>query len=491
MNAEASSNKPALEVTPHPGSNFDTQSRLFTSHGRILRGVNDVGVRIYRDLEEKGILKRLFDERLMIETWEPEDRLPGWTLLLEHRRVPFVITPSEWSAEMFYEAGKLILRIQRIITEHGYTLYDPHPWNVLFDGPRPVYIDIGSIRPADPEDYTWVNFDTVEQSVLHSLRILNAGQGRAFRGLFRDYNHFPTRWEIEALAGPPGLERRLRNLARKVLQRLEYRRRKLIARKVVQTGGTLGSTVPDLPPPESLEKVPRRLHFLKRMARWFDQQKPPQHEGLNAEVEPDPPIDRPDQWTGWEPLIAEWIDKLGPGSAVEIGEADGWYARLAASRGADALFLEEDEERANAHYLQVKNAGSSAVPVVASARYPTPGYGVQNKELPAATSRLRGELVIAIGVDPDDPALFEVPPAMTARMVMAFSKRWVLFEFPAVDEDFLEEWSEMGWGPFSAQAYIDAFTAMGSKAQVIATREDGSAMLFCEHEPRQSERKDW
>lgn len=473
--------QPPLEVTPHPGSYCDQQSRLFIAGGRLLRGLNGLGAKIYRDLEERGVLKQLLDEGLLVETWVCDQPLPDWELVIEHRRVPFVVAPSEWSAEMFYAAGKMILRMQSILAKHGYAIYDPHPWNVLFDGPRPVYIDFGSICASDPNDFHWMYYATFEKAFVHSLRVLKAGHGRTFRAMYRDYNLTPSQWEIDVLAGPPSLQRRVRDVARRVQRRLDYRRRKLQARRVLKAGGTLEPSKPDLPTAASLAKTPKRCRFMRRLSMEFKRRKPTAHPYKPKSGDLVQPIDAPESWTGWQPLVAEWIDRLKPETLVDIGEGGGWYARYAASKGVPALFLEPNENHADAQYRHARDAGATALPIVANPRYPTPGYGVQNTEVPAAISRLRGDMVITMGMTTDYRE-WNYPPWMAAQIVTAFTIRWSLFEVLAMTDDMRESWGKQQWGEYSAQTYIKAFEDFGCKAQIVGEQADGSMLLLIDHE---------
>ena len=61
----------------------------------------------------------------------------GYEMILEHERIPFVSYPHEWSASMFKEAALLHNALYERLEEHGLTLKDWHPLNILFSGTRP------------------------------------------------------------------------------------------------------------------------------------------------------------------------------------------------------------------------------------------------------------------------------------------------------------------------------------------------------------------
>ena len=58
---------------------------------------------------------------------------------------------------MLKEAALLTLDLCIRLAEKELTLQDAHPWNILFDGHHPVFIDLGSITPVRP-DIIWAPY---------------------------------------------------------------------------------------------------------------------------------------------------------------------------------------------------------------------------------------------------------------------------------------------------------------------------------------------
>jgi SAM-dependent methyltransferase len=77
-------------------------------------------------------------------------------LLLAHETVPFPSFPAEWPREMLHAAASLTLGIARRGLAHGIGLKDATPYNVLFKGPRPVFVDVLSFEERDPCDPVWL-----------------------------------------------------------------------------------------------------------------------------------------------------------------------------------------------------------------------------------------------------------------------------------------------------------------------------------------------
>lgn len=76
-------------------------------------------------------------------------------IILEHRRILFPSYPYEWSPLMLYEAGLLTLELAEKSLDFGYSLKDATPYNILFDGNPPCFVDILSFEKRNLLDGTW------------------------------------------------------------------------------------------------------------------------------------------------------------------------------------------------------------------------------------------------------------------------------------------------------------------------------------------------
>ena len=75
--------------------------------------------------------------------------------VLEHERIWFPTYPSEWTRGMLREAALLTLRLAETLLATGHGLKDATPWNILFRGAKPVFVDALSIESRDPCDPLW------------------------------------------------------------------------------------------------------------------------------------------------------------------------------------------------------------------------------------------------------------------------------------------------------------------------------------------------
>ena len=82
----------------------------------------------------------------------------GGQMILEHERVDFPSFPYEWNPEMLHAAGMLTLDLAQALLADGLGLKDGTPYNVLFRGPEPVFIDVLSFERREPGDATWLPY---------------------------------------------------------------------------------------------------------------------------------------------------------------------------------------------------------------------------------------------------------------------------------------------------------------------------------------------
>jgi len=79
-------------------------------------------------------------------------------LVVEHERIAFPSFPYEWPPELLHAAGLLTLDLAQALLEDGIGLKDGTPYNVLFRGPEPVFIDVLSFERREAGDATWLPY---------------------------------------------------------------------------------------------------------------------------------------------------------------------------------------------------------------------------------------------------------------------------------------------------------------------------------------------
>ncbi len=98
-----------------------------------------------------------------------ETRPVGTGGAVEHPKVWFPSYPYEWPAEMLYAAAELTLNLATRLSNEGWGLKDANPYNILFEGPRPVFVDVCSFERRSPEDALWRAYGQFVRTFLNPL----------------------------------------------------------------------------------------------------------------------------------------------------------------------------------------------------------------------------------------------------------------------------------------------------------------------------------
>lgn len=141
---------PPEEIQYSNLSCVDDVGRVFHWREGIYRGINAGAAEHVWALFASGFLDELAERGLFPHSRITEHTLNGFALVVQHELVPCITYPHEWSFNMFRDAALTVLEISRTGARFGWTLKDCHPYNLLFNGARPMYVDLGSFMPITP-----------------------------------------------------------------------------------------------------------------------------------------------------------------------------------------------------------------------------------------------------------------------------------------------------------------------------------------------------
>ncbi len=98
----------------------------------------------YRHLKNSGLAAELIKKNMLIN-FEEIDETNG-SVILKAEKISFVSYPYEWTFNQWKDAALLTLKIQYQALKFGMTLKDATPFNIVFKGAKPVFIDISSFE---------------------------------------------------------------------------------------------------------------------------------------------------------------------------------------------------------------------------------------------------------------------------------------------------------------------------------------------------------
>jgi SAM-dependent methyltransferase len=164
----------------------DPGGRLCVLDGRIIRVVNESAVADLRaflksatagefvasgHLVHTEILDAQEASNLLENSGLRVSGIVDRSLVVEHESLPFQNFPCEWSPEMLHAAARLTLDLAERLLDEGLGLKDATPYNILFRGSEPVFVDLLSFEQRDPGDPLWLPQAQFERTFLLPLLV--------------------------------------------------------------------------------------------------------------------------------------------------------------------------------------------------------------------------------------------------------------------------------------------------------------------------------
>jgi hypothetical protein len=371
---------------------------------------------------ESGLTDALAEKGLTPSTRIGMQTLPGSVMVVEHPRLPFVTYPYEWSYGMLRSAAACVLEVNKVANEFGYELADCHGFNVVFDGPRPKYVDFGSLAPMPTRDAQgWAALETFVRSYEYPLRIWSDGGGFIARRLLAaselmahsDYGLYRWPW-LRYGAGARytqwrHLWYRYRESSRmtpeRIQARLPYGLRRL-GIKILQSGLLPGQ-------PLDLDRLRKRVIKRRRSGPEGSWSK---YQNEDMSFVDTPRFKR----------VAEIVKSADLDSVIELGGNQGYFSDLLLSSGAArrVICTDYDEQAVDRAYERSLKTGSCLQTAVLDFVHPMVSpFG----EPP--TERLRCDGVVVLAVTHHILLTQKIPVERLLQMIAAYARRFVAVEF--------------------------------------------------------------
>lgn len=150
---------PESEIQYSDYSILDSFGRVFFWEDRVYRGLSQEGYAGLTKLRETGLLTELEDKALLPKTVLTDYKSQYFDFIVEHEKISPASFVYEWPFDMIKAAGNCILNINIIANKYSYQTIDAHPYNVMFKGCNPVFIDLGSFKYVENATH----WDAVEE----------------------------------------------------------------------------------------------------------------------------------------------------------------------------------------------------------------------------------------------------------------------------------------------------------------------------------------
>ena len=393
---------------------FDTAGEPFVSGDRVLRGIYPGSAETVRRVLHTCEKHNLFAHGIVATRELSENPHPelAYETVLEHERIPFISYPHEWSASMFKEAALLHIALYERLGEHGLTLKDWHPQNILFSGTRPVFVDFTSIVPIGelpdqpylrsgrPPRWFGALWDSTSKAVYEMYRLM-----------FEPYFGLPLEMMDRgqhARARQRTYETTL-NASESVITRSEVFGDSLIARlRYEWNERRVRFTLLDRnqAKPRFFKRV--RHHVASRKAALKGSAYSTYYEDKGEAFATEPNED----WTKKQRGVHTALTTFSPRSVLDLGSNTGWFSMLAARLGSSVVAVDLDEASIDRLFGEARRDNLDILPLVANLARPLPPLQPREYEdepsvsliggssplVSSPVERLRCEMVIALAI---------------------------------------------------------------------------------------------
>ncbi len=443
----------------------DPNGHLFRREGRIFRTINRHREAYYRHYFDTGKIAHWVATAHLIPTHRVATEGSGEaSLCLEHLRLERVSYPSEWCFGMLKSAALATLDLALAIGDENAMLQDAHPWNIVFDGTRPLFVDFTSITPAE-ERLIWPALGQFEASFLRPLQITAWGLGQAARGLMLRPQvgiEAKTWWALAPWAY------RVRHPEVMLRRSLEH----WLAnhpRGYRQAAFWVETRSP-------LVTKPLRRRYLGR---------------LRSQVESIAPPKATDNWsnyyrslpTGANPAVKlayvqAVLEKLKPATLTDVGCNEGAFSLLAARMGISVLALDSSEACIETLFHQAQSESLPLQPLIADILAPTPPHGFLSNEFPGLMERARSEVVLCLGLMHHLHITGHQPFHRIARLLAAMAGKAAIVEYVDCED---ENTLRLALRPprYTLEQFLDGMKTSFRELELLPSDRPTRRLLLC------------
>ena len=374
-------------MRPLYSSLHDPGGQVLRFDKRIIRLVNREGERNLRAVLNSNVLRRLQSEKRFtsftpIAPHEIAEGLPSshdeWmsediVSVLEHEALPFPSYPYEWTPEMLFAAAELTLDVADSLLDEDLGLKDATPYNILFRGVQPVFIDLLSVEAREPGDPLWLAYAQFVRMFLLPLF--------ASRKLRYDLKTiFSTR--------PDGLEPEEIYRWCKIHNLLNLPGLSLVALPMwlnPSAGKKPALYKPRRMPPQQAKFVFQ--HMLRGLRRHLNRVKPRERKSAWSDYATERVGYAEEQIRAKQDFVAATLREVKPGRVLDVGCNTGEFSLLSAKEGAEVVAVDKDEACVGLLFQTASKDNLNILPLVVDFANPSPPTGWMNRQYISFTDR--------------------------------------------------------------------------------------------------------
>ncbi len=417
--------------TPVRSSFRDPSGSVHLTDTKVFRSISGSALHPLNDFLQTEAAQTLVALGKLIETYpssehaanafEAEFSRPNESgfSLCEHPRIWFASYAHEWPPEMLYAAGDLTLEICERILTAGFGMKDATPYNVLYRGPKPIFVDVLSFERRDPVDQRWLPYEQFLRSFV--LPLLLARQ-------------IGSRLDDIFLSHADGLR------PEDVYRSLSWSKR---LRPPFLTSVSVPTWLTKRVNPDDKNlyrsqaaSSPDKAKFVLEM-RFRSARKLLEHAK--------PRTDRDSVWSSYSnemsyssdefdrksELIRRWTSDHKPATVLDIGCNTGHFSEIAARSGSKVVAVDLDPVVVGRTWRRAVQRDLDILPLIVNLARPTPAIGWRNTEYSSFIERSTGvfETVMMLAVLHHLLVTERIPLEEILDLAAQLTTRYLVLEF--------------------------------------------------------------
>lgn len=379
----------------------DPEGHLFVQDGRILRCVHLSSANQLRDFLASRTASQLIDSGRLVQTKllngqknklifiPPIEDFKDTAIFVEHEKIPFPSYPYEWPPEMLHAAGYLTLEIAEMLLGEKMGIKDASPFNVLFRGPNPIFVDLLSFEKRDLQDPIWKACAQFERTFLLPL-LVDKYFDISPKQIFMANRDGIDSERVYHLCSP------IQKLMPQFLWTVTLPT--LLGKRKISSQLSIYKKRPHQEPERAkfiLSLLFRRLR--RQLAGLW-----PNHSGKNS------------LWANYLKsscysdeefsqkcnFVKDALQEYSPKRVLDVGCNTGYFSSIAAKNGASVVAIDNDPVATGMVWRMAKSEQLDILPLVINLATPSPATGWRNKENLSFLDRAQGAfdavLVLAV-----------------------------------------------------------------------------------------------
>lgn len=449
-----------------PSSYVDPNGFLFHYNGQLFRAIHASVKSFYQNLFDNGTIPYLVDQCGLVPSSPTHVEVQSLKekLIIHHKKIEPVSFCTEWCPEMLRDAARLTVNLSLELLKKDLMLQDAYPWNIVFNGTQPIFVDLTSIVPSD-EHFIWPAYSQYQAFFQRPLALSLMKKDKIARLYLYDningisiddfYRHASFLYQL----GHPQLvftyyfDRLLQNN-----QKLKLRMHKLASKSI-----TVSKDI--------------KYRFLTRLLKQLDRNSMNPQGDVWQNYYQDIPNDVNKK--AKIEIIEQLLRRIAPKTVTDLGCNTGVFSLIAAKQKARVIAIDSSTSCINTLYLNAQAEQLPIYPIVSDVICTTPPFGIMGQQYPGLIDRAKSELVLCLGLMHHLHINGRQPFDKIASHLATFSHKHLIFEYVDAKDDNIKLLTVKNKYDYDLSMVMDALKTRFSSIELFDSDRPSRKLLLC------------